>query len=89
VAGWVLKRVKFIFKGFQVGAKVIKPNAKLDAVSGHKLSSGSSAISGRGSGPGCLQRLIKVLGRECYSAGVDVGGRFWGGSGSVTFRGWI
>jgi len=29
----VLKRVKSVFKGFRAGAKVIKPNAKLDAVS--------------------------------------------------------
>jgi basic membrane lipoprotein Med (substrate-binding protein (PBP1-ABC) superfamily) len=53
MAGRVLKRVKFVFKGFRAGAKVIKPNAKLDAVSGHKLSV-SGVISGRGSGPGCL-----------------------------------
>jgi len=40
VAGQVLKRVKSVFKGFHARAKVIKHNAKLDVVSGHKLSSG-------------------------------------------------
>jgi len=34
VAGRVLKRVKSVFKGFRAGAKVIKPNAKLDAIFG-------------------------------------------------------
>jgi hypothetical protein len=62
VAGRVLKRVKSVFKGIRAGAKVIKPNAKLDAISGHKLSSSSGAISGRGSGPGCLLRPTEVLG---------------------------
>jgi hypothetical protein len=45
VAGRVLKRVKSVFKGFRfrAGAKVIKPNAKVDVVSGHKLSLGFGA----------------------------------------------
>jgi hypothetical protein len=62
VAGRVLKRVKSVFKGIRVGAKVIKPNAKLDAISGHKLSLSSGAFSGRGSGPRSLLRPKEVLG---------------------------
>jgi hypothetical protein len=58
----VLKRVKSVFKGIRAGAKVIKPNAKLDAISGHKLSSISGVFSGRGSGPGSLLRPTEVLG---------------------------
>jgi hypothetical protein len=80
VAGQVLKRVKSVFKGFRAGAKVIKPNAKLDAVSGHKLSSVSGAILGRRSGPGCLQRSTEVHGSalrpdmtSAADPGVDLG----------------
>jgi hypothetical protein len=47
VAGQVLKGVKSVFKGIRAGAKVIKSNAKLDTISGHKLSSISGAFSGR------------------------------------------
>jgi hypothetical protein len=61
VAGRVLKRVKSVFKGIRAGAKVIKSNAKLDAISGHKLSLISGAFSGRGSGPGSLLRSTEVL----------------------------
>jgi hypothetical protein len=88
VAGRVLKRVKSVFKGFWAGAKVIKPNAKLDAISGHKLSSVSGAISGRGSGLGCLQRSTEVLGSalrpdvtSTANSGVDLGLSHSGGGG--------
>jgi len=87
VAGRVLKRVKYVFKGIRAGAKVIKPNAKLDAILGHKLSSSCGAFSGRGSGPGSLLCSTEVLGGTIW--GGDVCGRFWGGSASVSFRGWI
>jgi hypothetical protein len=41
---------------------VITPNAKLDAISSHKLSLISGAFSRRGSGPGSLLRPTEVLG---------------------------
>jgi hypothetical protein len=65
VAGRVLKRVKSVVKGFRVGAK-FKPNANSDDVSGRKLSSADGAISGRGSGQGCLQRPMEFHGSALW-----------------------
>jgi hypothetical protein len=72
----VLKRVKFVVKRFRVGAKVVKPYAKLDAGSGLKVSSVSGGISRRRLGPGCLLRSTEVLGsalRPVMSAAADPG----------------
>jgi hypothetical protein len=87
VAGRVLKRVKSVFKGIRAGAKVIKPNAKLDAISGHKLS--SILVRFRGGDRSGKSSSSDGGPWERYSAEGDVCGRFWGGSTFVTFRGWI